>query len=107
MREADLDRAFAELSDRGGARAMVKLSKSARRNHLGDRIPEIKASTLLIWGKQDIVTPPEAADQFMSLLRDARIVWFDDCGHAPMIEKPVEFSAAMLDFASQLDRQRA
>lgn len=103
MREADLDRAHKELSQRGGARAMVKLSRSARRNHLGSRIPEIQASTLLIWGKQDIVTPPEAADQFMSLLRDARIVWFDECGHAPMIEKPAEFADALLAFAAELD----
>lgn len=105
MREADLDRAHKELSDRHGARAMVKLSRSARKNHLGSRIPEIQASTLLIWGKQDIVTPPEAADQFMSLLRDARIVWFDECGHAPMIEKPAEFAAALLDFAADLTRR--
>ncbi|MBX3376017.1 MAG: alpha/beta hydrolase [Phycisphaeraceae bacterium] len=105
MKEADLDRAHKELSDRGGARAMVKLSRSARRNHLGDRIPEIQAPTLLIWGKQDIVTPPEAAEQFMSLLRDARIVWFDECGHAPMIEKPDQFAKALLDFATELDRR--
>lgn len=105
MREADIERAYGELNNRGGARAMVKLSRSARRNHLGDRIPEIQAPTLLIWGKQDIVTPPEAADQFMSLLRDARIVWFDDCGHAPMIEKPTEFAQALLDFAGELDRR--
>ncbi len=105
MKEADLDRAHKELSNRGGARAMVKLSRSARRNHLGDRIPEIQAPTLLIWGKQDIVTPPEAAQQFMSLLRDARIVWFDKCGHAPMIEKPDLFAQALMDFATELDRR--
>ena len=84
---------------------MVKLSRSARRNHLGTRIPEIQAATLLIWGRQDIVTPPEAAAQFMSLLRDPRIVWFDECGHAPMIEKPDLFAKALLDFAAELDRR--
>jgi 2-hydroxy-6-oxonona-2,4-dienedioate hydrolase len=105
MKAADVDRAHKELSNRGGARAMVKLSRSARRNHLGDRIPEIQAPTLLIWGKQDIVTPPEAAEQFMSLLRDPRIVWFDECGHAPMIEKPALFAKALLDFAAELDRR--
>jgi 2-hydroxy-6-oxonona-2,4-dienedioate hydrolase len=86
MRDADVDRAHKELSDRAGARAMVKLSRSARRNHLGERIAEIGAPTLLIWGRNDVVTPPEAAEQFQSTLRDARIVWFDECGHAPMIE---------------------
>ncbi|MFN0133220.1 MAG: alpha/beta fold hydrolase [Phycisphaerales bacterium] len=105
MREADLDRAHQELSERSGARAMVRLSRSARRNHLGSRIPQITAPTLLIWGKNDIVTPPEAAEQFMSLLPDARIVWFEHCGHAPMIEKPEEFAQAILAFVDELDRR--
>lgn len=105
MREADLDRAFAELNDRGGARAMVRLSKSARRNHLGPKLGSIRHPTLLIWGRQDIVTPPEAADQFMSNLPDARITWLDQCGHAPMIEKPDEFADAMLKFFDELDRK--
>ncbi len=105
MRESDLDRAHRELNEKGGARAMVKLSRSARKNHLGSRIPEIEAPTLLIWGRQDIVTPPEAADQFMSLLRDARIVWLDECGHAPMIEKPSEFARSLLEFAGELERK--
>lgn len=102
MREADLDRAHRELSDRGGARAMVKLSRSARRDHLGDRIAEIQAPTLLIWGRQDIVTPPEAAEDFNRLIRDSRIVWFDQCGHAPMIECPDGFAEALIAFAEHV-----
>lgn len=105
MRESDLDRAHAELSQRGGARAMVKLSRSARRNHLGSRMGQIKAPTLLIWGRQDIVTPPEAAEGFHSLIPDSRIVWFDRCGHAPMIEAPEQFAEAMLAFIDELERR--
>jgi pimeloyl-ACP methyl ester carboxylesterase len=102
MREADLDRAFKELSDRGGARAMVKLSRSARRDHLGERIGEIAAPTLLIWGKQDIVTPPEAAEGFKRMIRRSKLVWFDRCGHAPMIEQPDQFAEALLAFSDEL-----
>jgi 2-hydroxy-6-oxonona-2,4-dienedioate hydrolase len=102
MREADIDRAFKELSDRGGARAMVKLSRSARRDHLGDRIGEIQAPTLLIWGRNDIVTPPEAAEGFQRMIKDSRLVWFDRCGHAPMIETPDGFAEALRSFAEEL-----
>jgi pimeloyl-ACP methyl ester carboxylesterase len=59
----------------------------------------------LIWGKQDIVTPPEAAAEFMSRLRHARIVWFDRCGHAPMIECPERFAEELLIFAGELARR--
>lgn len=105
MRESDVDRAHAELSDRSGARAMVRLSRSARRNHLGQRIGDIGVPTLLIWGRQDIVTPPEAAHGFLEMIPDARIVWFDECGHAPMIEKPSEFAQALLTFGAELARR--
>lgn len=104
MREADLDRAHKELSDRGGARAMVKLSRSARRDHLGDRIAKIGAPALLIWGRQDIVTPPEAAEGFQRMIRMSKLVWFDQCGHAPMIECPELFAAAILEFVAGLER---
>ncbi len=103
MRESDLDRAHKALTDRGGARAMVKLSRSARRNHLGNRIAQIEAPTLLIWGRNDVVTPPEAAQEFLQRLPNARIVWFPQCGHVPMVEKPDEFARAMLEFTADLD----
>lgn len=102
MRETDLDRAFKELSDRGGARAMVKLSRSARRDHLGNRMQEIRVPALLIWGRQDIVTPPEAAEGFKRLISQSRLVWFDGCGHVPMLERSEEFSAELIRFALEL-----
>ncbi len=106
MREADLDRAHKELSDRGGARAMIKLSRSARKDHLRDRMREIRVPTLLVWGKQDVVTPPEAAVGFNKAIPASRLVWFDNCGHVPMVERPEEFAAAMLEFAGGLEGQK-
>ena len=103
MRDADLDRAHRELNAPGGARAMVRLSKTARRNHLGERIADIHQPTLLIWGAEDVVTPPGAAREFDRLLPDSRLVWFPNCGHAPMIECPAPFADAMLEFANELD----
>jgi len=98
MSRTDVDRAYAALSQRGGARAMVRLSRTARRNHLGDRIGEISQPTLIIWGKDDVVTPPSAAKLFMDLLPDARIEWLESCGHAPMIEQPAGFAAGLRSF---------
>ncbi|MBX3360080.1 MAG: alpha/beta hydrolase [Phycisphaeraceae bacterium] len=105
MREADLDRAHQELSVRGGARAMVRLSRTARRNHLGPKISQISCPTLLIWGRQDIVTPPEAAEEFHAKIPDTRLVWLEQCGHAPMIECPAEFATAMNGFLDEFDRR--
>jgi 2-hydroxy-6-oxonona-2,4-dienedioate hydrolase len=105
MNPADVDRAHKELSNRASARAMVRLSKSARRNHLGDQIGLITAPTLLVWGRQDIVTPPEAAHELNAKIRGSRLVWLEGCGHAPMIECPETFGEALNAFLDDLDRR--
>jgi pimeloyl-ACP methyl ester carboxylesterase len=105
MRHADVDRAHKELSKRSGARAMVRLSRSARRNNLGERIGDIRVPTLIIWGREDVVTPPEAAHEFASKIKDSRLIWFDRCGHAPMIECPEEFAKVIMEFNEELDRR--
>ena len=102
MSESDLDRAHETLSTRGGARAMVKLSRSSRRDTIAQELGHIDRPTLLIWGREDIVTPPSAAERFLELLPRAEIAWIDECGHAPMIEAPEAFSAALLPFVRTL-----
>ncbi|MFN7022760.1 MAG: alpha/beta fold hydrolase, partial [Phycisphaerales bacterium] len=56
----------------------------------------------LIWGKQDIVTPPEACEGFQRMLRNSSVEWLDNCGHAPMIECPEQFADALLRFSDRL-----
>lgn len=103
MNPGDVDRAHKLLNERGGARAMVKLSKTARRDNMTDDLADIACPTLLIWGKQDVVTPPSAGQGFTELMPDARIVWLDNCGHAPMLESPVPFAEAMRSFLDELE----
>jgi 2-hydroxy-6-oxonona-2,4-dienedioate hydrolase len=95
MNPADVDRAHKELSGRSSARAMVKLSRTARKNHLGDELGLVNCPTLIVWGREDIVTPPEACETFAKLIPKNTVVWLEKCGHAPMIEKPDDFGVAM------------
>jgi pimeloyl-ACP methyl ester carboxylesterase len=105
--ESDIDRAFGELSQREGARAMVRLSKSAKNDHLGERLKQIDKPALLLWGKQDIVTPPETAQEFHQLLRRSKLIWIDQCGHAPMMEHPDAFAHHMLAFLEDFEAPRS
>lgn len=106
MNPGDVDRAHKLLNERGGARAMVKLSKTARRDNMTDDLGDIDCPTLLIWGKQDVVTPPSAGQGFTELMPNARIVWLDDCGHAPMLESPVAFAEAVEGFLIELESRQ-
>ncbi|MFG0257024.1 MAG: alpha/beta fold hydrolase [Phycisphaerales bacterium JB043] len=98
-----IDRAYAELSQRPAARALVRLSKSAKKDHMGERMQAITHPTLLLWGKQDIVTPPAVAEEFHSLIPNTTLRWLESCGHAPMIEQPASFAEGLLSFLDDLD----
>ncbi len=43
---------------------------------------------LMVWGKQDRVTPPSQAARAAALFPDARIELFESCGHYPHWDQP-------------------
>ena len=97
-----VDEAHAELSRRPAARALVKLGNSAKKDHLGDDLHRVNCPVLLAWGRQDIVTPPEVAEEFHSRLPNSRLRWIDRCGHAPQIERPDELAGHIVEFLDEL-----
>ena len=57
-----------------------------------DRLPEIKAPTLIIWGEHDMLVPVKDAHEFERLIPQSRTVILDDTGHVPMLERPAKFN---------------
>ncbi|MBL7808186.1 MAG: alpha/beta fold hydrolase [Saprospiraceae bacterium] len=100
-----VDEVFGIVNDRGKAIRVVATAKSAVRHNLGDKLHKIKAPTLLIWGKQDIVTPPFVGEKFKELISDSRLYMLDECGHAPMMEKPAEFNQLLSAFLKEVDER--
>jgi 2-hydroxy-6-oxonona-2,4-dienedioate hydrolase len=98
-----VDEVFNTVNDRGKAIRVVATAKSAVRHNLGDKLHKIKAPTLLIWGLQDIVTPPFVGEKFHDLIENSRLHLLDKCGHAPMMEKPVEFNQLLEDFLKEVE----
>ena len=97
-----VDMAYAELSRRSAARALVRLGRSAKRDHLGEILPEITQPALLLWGRQDIVTPADVAAEFQRRMPAATLRWIENCGHAPQIERPDEVAAGIAWFLDHL-----
>ena len=62
---------------------------------MANDLPNMTTKTLIIWGKQDSVTPPSVAEDFNSLLPNSDLFWIDKCGHAPMMEHPNNFNELM------------
>jgi pimeloyl-ACP methyl ester carboxylesterase len=66
-----------------------------------ERLPEIEAPTLVVWGAKDSVISVRDADQFERLIDDARKVVMDDTGHVPMAERPQAFNDLLMEFLAE------
>lgn len=81
---------------------IIALAKSAIRNNLGEELNGVAQPTLLIWGNNDIITPPFVAREFQKLIPNSELYFIDKCGHAPMMEQPQEFNAILHKFLKKM-----
>jgi pimeloyl-ACP methyl ester carboxylesterase len=97
-----VDEVFDTVNDRNKAIRVVATAKSAIRHNLRDKLSLIHAPSLLIWGKQDNVTPAFVGEEFHALLPNSRLHMLEQCGHAPMMEHPETFNDIMEKFLRSL-----
>jgi pimeloyl-ACP methyl ester carboxylesterase len=97
-----VDEVFNIVNDRSKGLRVVMTAKSAVRHNLSDKIHKIEAPTLLVWGRQDAVTPPFVAEKFHELMPNSRLYFLDKCGHAPMMERPEEFNEILATFLKEV-----
>lgn len=93
-----VEEVYEVVNDRGRVLRLIRMARSVQAETVTDRLGEIQAPTLLVWGRNDTITPPEVAETFAHLLPDAELHFINRCGHAPMIEHPAAFNAILLDF---------
>ncbi len=98
-----IDEVYETVNDLKKAMCVVATAKSAVRHNLEDKLHLITCPTLLIWGVQDSVTPIWVGEKFHELLKNSELVKVDECGHAPMMEKPELFNVALDDFIKRVE----
>lgn len=97
-----VDEVFDIVNDRNKAIRVIATAKTAVRHNLGDKLHQIKAPTLLIWGQQDQITPAFVGEKFHELIENSRLVFIDECGHAPMMEHPDAFNEHLSVFLKEV-----
>lgn len=95
----DAMRAKRGSSDYNNASPMMRaiLSKVVNED-LKDKMPLIKAPTLLIWGENDTATPLRDANIMERLIPNAGLVSFPGCGHYSFLDNPFQFAAVLRSF---------
>jgi len=66
--------------------------------HLHKWLHRIDVPTLLLWGANDRMFPPEYAHAYQRLIPGSKVVIIPDCGHIPQVEQRQSFVAALEGF---------
>ena len=93
-----VDEVFETVNDRNKLVKTLAIAKSAIRHNMSKDLPNMNTPTAIIWGEQDIVTPPNVAEEFHKLLPNSTLYWIDKCGHAPMMEHPDRFNEIVMEW---------
>lgn len=76
-------------------------TRSTKSNFLHETLRQLDIPTLILWGRNDSVTPPHFAEEFKSVLKDSTLFYLENCGHVPCYEKPSECLGYIRNFLSQ------
>ncbi|MCS6916495.1 MAG: alpha/beta hydrolase [Chitinophagales bacterium] len=98
-----VDEVYEICNNRSKAMRVISMARSAMKEHLGPHLHKLQMPVLLIWGKEDRITPPFVGEEFHKLLPNSELVLIDQCGHAPMMEKPHEFNVILEEFLQKLN----
>lgn len=66
-----------------------------------ERLHELKAPTLIVWGEWDGYIPVKLAYLAHERIKDSKLHVFENCWHDPQRRKPGEFNRLVLDFLKQ------
>ena len=65
-------------------------------------LPEISCPVLVMGGKDDLLSPPDAMDEIASAIPDSVRVTIENSGHLPPVESPAAVTAAWRSFFGRI-----
>ncbi len=72
------------------------------KDQLEQRLPRVKARSLVLWGANDRILHVSGAEKFRDGLNNVKVVILDQCGHVPFFEKREETVEAYQDFLAEV-----
>ena len=83
------------------AQGIYHQSQAILHSDTSARIPEISCPTLVMVGKQDILTPVAFSQQLTQLISHAELALIEDCGHGLLIESTRSVAEKILNFLNK------
>ena len=99
--QALVDTVEDQLARPGTEAAALAAVRAMRYGEAESRYSEIAVPVLLLWGREDTVTPLHYGERMRNDLPDASLEVFAQCGHFPMIEARRPSTTALLRFIDE------
>jgi pimeloyl-ACP methyl ester carboxylesterase len=61
-------------------------------------LPRLTCPTLIVWGREDAITPLECGDLYQKSIAGSRLAVLNACGHCPQLEQPQAFADVVRSF---------
>jgi pimeloyl-ACP methyl ester carboxylesterase len=82
----------------GATAAALAAVRGQRFSAMQEHYKEIQKPTLLLWGREDLVTTLAYGERLSNELPHAKLVVYPRCGHFPMVEAKAPSNAELLGF---------
>lgn len=93
-----VDEIYEIVNDRGSAIRLIRMARAVQSESVAKKLHLVKPPTLLVWGMNDRITPPDVAEEFKRGIPDSRLHFVDQCGHCAMMEQADQFNQHTLAF---------
>lgn len=101
-----MDDIMGVISNPAKLRNILTIARDTHEYDMEQFLSQLQQDVLLIWGRNDEITPPEAARKFYAKIPNAQLKWIDKCGHAPMMEHPKTFALFLNEFLIEQQNKR-
>lgn len=65
----------------------------------------VKVPTLLVWGREDRIVPPQQGEMLHAAMPNSSLVVIDRAGHLPMVERPETMNRLVRDFLLEVEEE--
>lgn len=80
-------------------KALISFTKSGGYGSFASQLEQISQPTLILWGKDDKILGTKSAYEFQELIPHSKLIWIENCGHVPHLERSEITASHILDFA--------
>lgn len=102
LTDAFIEKMFSDKLKRGDGYTINQFTEMVLRgdDFLDGKTKLIKAPTLVVWGREDGLTPLAIGEAYAQDIAGAEKAYIEKCGHVPQLECAAAFNAALLKFLS-------